>query len=116
MTQSRPAGETPIVEIVTTFEHRQQATDTAEQLVELGLIACAQIDAPMMSVYRWQGKVTTANETRCTFKTLPSSSLAAQAKLAELHPYEVPQMLVRTVAASADYYAWVNDCVTGLDQ
>jgi periplasmic divalent cation tolerance protein len=80
----------------------------AEALVGRRLAACANIGAPIESVYHWQGRVERAAEVPLTLKTaarlFPALAEAARA----LHPYETPSILAHPVAAvTDDYRAWV---------
>ena len=46
-----------IVTVYATFGSDEEARHIARQLVEERLAACANILAPCLSFYRWQGKV-----------------------------------------------------------
>ena len=97
-----------VLSIVTTVETREQALGLARLVVQERLAACAQVDeAPITSVYAWQGERCESAEVRLTFKTLPGCEPALQALVRRHHPYEVPQWLVSPATASADYAAWV---------
>lgn len=102
----------PIVEISTTFGCREAADACAARLVEERLAACAQVDGPVRSVYRWRGVVEAADEWRCVCKTTADRQAECLAAIARLHEYETPQMIVATVSASAAYAAWVRESVT----
>ncbi|MFM8735758.1 MAG: divalent-cation tolerance protein CutA [Pirellulales bacterium] len=101
----------PIVEISTTFGRREAADACAERLVERRLAACVQIDGPVRSTYRWHGVVETAEEWRCVCKTTADRRAECLVAIAGLHDYEIPQLIVTDVAASAAYAAWVRESV-----
>lgn len=101
----------PLVEIRTTFPDKPRAEACARRLLEAGLAACVQIDGPLTSVYRWQGRVEQAEEWRCTCKTTPEAAAACAAALAADHPYDLPEVLVARVEGSAAYARWVVDGV-----
>ncbi|MFH5803775.1 divalent-cation tolerance protein CutA [Alienimonas sp. DA493] len=88
----------------------QTAATLARTLVEERLIACGNVLPTMRSVYRWEGAVTEAAEAALIAKTTADRADAATARLAELHPYEVPA-ITRFDAASAlpAFAAWVAD-------
>jgi periplasmic divalent cation tolerance protein len=106
------ADDDPLVEIQTTFAARDAAAACAERLVGRGLAACVQIDGPVCSTYRWQGRVETAEEWRCTCKTTATRSVACVAAIVATHPYENPEVLVRQVTGTPAYAAWVRESVT----
>jgi len=106
-------GQGMIVEIRTTFGDRATAEACAARLVRERLAACAQLDGPVTSTYAWRGAVETAAEWRCTCKTTPGRADACQAAIVADHPYEVPEILVSTVAAAPAYAAWVRESVGG---
>ncbi len=101
----------PIAEIRTTFPDREAAETCARRLVAARLAACVQIDGPVASVYRWQGQVEQSVEWRCTCKTTTEGLSACVAAIRSAHPYELPQVLVAAVEATADYAAWVGAAI-----
>lgn len=91
----------------TTTETRQEALRLAHGLVEAGLVACAQVDGEMTSVYAWEGKVHEDPEWRLTLK-LPAHTLEAAEKwLRAHHPYDEPQWVaVRADRVAEGYGKW----------
>ena len=85
--------------------------DTARRLatvlVDERLAACAQVGAPVASVYRWQGQVETATEVPLQLKTTPQRWPALQQRLQALHPYELPELVAVEALATPAYAAWV---------
>jgi periplasmic divalent cation tolerance protein len=81
----------------------------ARLLVAERLAACVNIGAPMTSVYRWQGTVTRDAERQLLIKTTADRVAAVKARLLELHPYELPEIVVIPVVdSSALYLEWVQ--------
>jgi periplasmic divalent cation tolerance protein len=100
---------TEFVQITTTTAARADAERIATELVERRLAACAQISGPIQSTFRWQGKMENAEEWYCTAKTDRGHMAAIERLLAELHPYEVPELVATPiVAGSAAYLKWVE--------
>lgn len=92
----------------TTVESLDQARALARMLVESGLAACVQIDGPVLSLYRWQGKLEEATEYRLAVKFAQSRADALLACLNEHHPYGTPQWLALPVSHVNPAYAqWV---------
>lgn len=79
-------------------------------LVEERLIACGNLVEGATSIYRWQGAVEEAAECLGILKTTAERVPAIERRLAELHPYDVPEFLVLPVeSGSPDYLAWVRE-------
>jgi periplasmic divalent cation tolerance protein len=57
------------VQVVTTTGSRDEAQSLARLAVERRLAACAQITAPIRSIYRWQDAVQEADEWMVIMKT-----------------------------------------------
>ena len=75
--------------------------------------ACAQITGPVSSTYRWQGAVETAPEWYCHLKTVRGRLPALQARVRELHPYEVPEIIaIPIVDGDEAYLRWIEDSVS----
>jgi periplasmic divalent cation tolerance protein len=101
-----------IVIVLTTLGSSANAEAIAEQLVNERLAACVNILPVMTSIYRWKGKTERDQEHQLAIKTSSSSLPALEARLRELHPYEVPEFLVVPVeAAAAAYREWLVDSV-----
>lgn len=93
-------------------------TDVAERLaadlLEERLIACANLVAGVTSVFRWQGEIERAVEVLVLMKTTRAGVGALRARIEELHPYDVPEVLALDVTeGSAPYLAWVREEVAG---
>ena len=75
------------------FADEASAAAAARQLLDERLIACANILAPMRSLYVWDGERGEAAEVGVLFKTDASALDRATARLAEIHPYDAPAVL-----------------------
>lgn len=84
----------------------------ARTLIEERLIACANILPTVRSIYRWEGAVEETPEALAIFKTTGGRVDALERRIAELHPYDVPEILAVDVAGGSEaYLAWVRGCV-----
>ena len=84
--------------------------EIARTLVEERLIACANLLDRARSVYPWEGKIEEAAECVGLFKTTSDRLPALETRLRELHPYDVPELVVLDVSGgSAAYLAWLRD-------
>lgn len=95
--------------VLTTFDKREDADRVARILVERRLAACVQMVAPITSVYRWKGAVETAAETLCLIKTRRDLFPQIERAIAELHPYEVPELVALPIEmGAATYLKWID--------
>lgn len=104
------------VVLLSTFPDHAAARTAVRALVEERLVACGNIVTGVESIYRWQGAIETAEEVMVIFKTTADSAEAAQARLRELHPYDVPEILRLPVDGGwPPYLDWVREQVTRID-
>jgi periplasmic divalent cation tolerance protein len=87
----------------------QGAADAlARGVVERRLAACVNVLPKIRSVYRWEGAVTTDEETLLVIKTTGTAFAALRDWLCTQHPYDVPEVIAVPVTDGApDYLAWV---------
>ncbi len=96
------------IQVVTTANEFDVLVRIAERLVADRLAACVQIEGPLTSVYRWQGRIETATEWRCTIKTLRSVESQLVRTIQELHPYDLPEIItLPIVGGSPEYLGWL---------
>ena len=95
---------------LSTFPDRETAQRISHQLVTGKFAACTNILPAIESVYRWEEKIETGNETLVFFKLSEDRQSAFQEKLRALHPYEVPEIIfVPVTAGLPEYLRWVAD-------
>jgi periplasmic divalent cation tolerance protein len=94
--------------VLTTMPDSEAADALARTLVEERLAACVNVHAPMMSSYQWAGALQRDPERQLVIKTSPGRVPDLERRLAELHPYELPEFVVLDAAASVEYAAWVR--------
>ena len=91
------------------FADAAEAERIGRAVVEERLAACINILGSCRSIYRWQDKVENAVETSAILKTTIERADALIARIAELHSYEVPCIVVSPVFKLLDSYAeWVE--------
>ncbi|MBA3271976.1 MAG: divalent-cation tolerance protein CutA [Acidobacteria bacterium] len=99
-----------VVLVLTTFPTDHDPVALARALVDERLAACVNVLPPMSSVYRWEGKVEQATEHQLIIKTTSARVQSLKRRLSDLHPYEVPELLVVPVSdGAALYLRWVSD-------
>ena len=93
-----------------TFPDRETAVRIANELVEARFAACANILPAVQSIYRWQEKLETAEETLVLFKLAATRYADFESKLKSLHPYDVPEIIAVDVANGLPaYLQWALD-------
>ncbi|MFZ9682345.1 MAG: divalent-cation tolerance protein CutA [Cephaloticoccus sp.] len=93
----------------TTVATRADAETLAQAAVTRGGAACAQIDGPITSTYRWESRVETTEEYRLTFKVLPDQAGALEALVLAAHPYAAPEWVVVAAARVGEkYLSWAR--------
>jgi periplasmic divalent cation tolerance protein len=96
--------------VLTTLPIGADATAFATTLVGERLAACVTIHEGAQSVYRWKGAIERDAERLVFIKTTSARWEALHARVRELHPYEVPELIaVPLVAGSPPYLAWLAE-------
>ena len=100
---------TGYIQVLTTTETEDDANMIARTLVEDRLAGCVQVVGPISSTYRWNDGIETATEWLCLIKTSSERYAEVEARIREIHPYEVPEILaVPVVAGSSAYLKWLD--------
>ena len=101
--------------LYTTWPDAETAEAFAAMAVAERLAACANILAPMRSVYRWQGAIERAAEVPMLLKTTISAAPALRDLVQDEHPYDAPCILalpVNTAASGAPFLDWIESEVS----
>jgi len=94
--------------IITNCPNETTANAIALAVVEARLAACANILPRVQSIYHWQGVVESAAEVPLWMKSTAAAYPALEAKIRELHPYEIPEIIALPVTrALPAYLNWV---------
>ena len=102
------APETGICAVLTTAPDEGVAETLARTLVEEGLAACVNVIPGMRSIYRWEGALQDDSEVMLVIKSQRKRSQALAARIKDLHPYELPEVLVLPVCGSSSAYLdWI---------
>jgi uncharacterized protein involved in tolerance to divalent cations len=101
------------VVVLVTVPNAETAARIADALVGEGLAACVNVLPEIASTYRWQGRVERDREQLCIVKTIRDSFERVRARVIELHPYEVPEVIALPIVAGHDpYLQWIVASVT----
>lgn len=99
-----------VISVYAIFADRQEADRIGRQMVDERLAACANILAPVHSIYRWEGAVESADEVAAIFKTSSDRADALITRIAGLHSYAVPCIVSSPVdKILASYAEWVEE-------
>lgn len=98
------------IQVITTTARKEDAVRIAGVLVEKRLAACVQILGPVLSTYRWQGKIEQAEEWQCLIKSRQDLFAEVAGNIKAAHPYETPEIIATAIAAGSEaYLQWLHD-------
>ncbi len=84
----------------------------AEALVEEGLAACVNLLPGLTSIYRWEGKLHKDGEALLLIKTRADRFGQLAARIRQLHPYELPEIVaVPLNEGLPEYLDWIDRAV-----
>jgi periplasmic divalent cation tolerance protein len=101
-----------IVSVYAVFADAAEAERIGRTVVEEKLAACINILDPCRSIYRWKGRIETADEVPAILKTHSWQADELIARIAALHSYDTPCIAVWPIEKLLRRYAdWVEDTV-----
>ena len=104
--------EEKYIAIFCTVPDETTGVKIGEDLVGSSLAACVNIVPGLTSIYSWQGKIERDNELLLIIKSTNSDYQRLEKRIKELHPYDVPEIIVIDIAdGSSDYLNWITDSV-----
>ena len=103
-----------VIVAITTISGKDKAVELAKVLVEQGLAACCSM-YPVTSIYKWKDEIQQDEEMMLIIKTRKELTKKLKERIIQLHPYEVPELLILDVKDGHDAYInWVfevtSDC------
>ncbi|HEY5030700.1 MAG TPA: divalent-cation tolerance protein CutA [Candidatus Angelobacter sp.] len=99
--------------VLTTTGSQEEGRKIAQALVDRRLAACVNIVPQIESIYRWQGKIETAEEWLLVIKTQADLFERVRDAVKELHSYDLPEFVMLEVAAgSQEYLSWIAENVS----
>jgi periplasmic divalent cation tolerance protein len=97
------------LEVQTSFKVAEDAKRISRQIVAERLAACANV-VRGNSIYHWKGELEEEGEIFVYFKTDEKHYKTLEARLKELHPYEVPMIVALPVKDGlSDYFTWLTE-------
>ena len=99
---------------LSTCPDENSAASIAATLVKEGLATCVNRIGPVRSTYVWDGRLHDEPEILLLMKTTAGRLPALEARLKELHPYELPELVALPVTGGNERYLdWVRSGVRG---
>ena len=103
----RPADGAVVV--LTTLAGEDEAVSLVRALLDRRLVACGTVLPGGRSLYRWEGQVADEREAVVLLKSTGARLPELEQAFAELHPYQVPELLALPVEAGLDrYLGWID--------
>ncbi|MCW8832374.1 MAG: divalent-cation tolerance protein CutA [Colwellia sp.] len=96
--------------VLTTCPDEQIANTIAQHIVSEKLAACVNILPKITSVYHWQGEMQCDNEVQLLIKTSSEKFTLLNARINELHPYDVVEVIALNIQQGDNHYLnWIRE-------
>lgn len=96
--------------VLSTAGSEEEGARIARSLLERKLCACVNLVPKIRSLYRWEGAVQDDAEVLLIMKTTRDKLQSLSDHLAEIHSYDVPEVLALAVdKGSASYLEWLAE-------
>jgi periplasmic divalent cation tolerance protein len=95
--------------VLSTCGSRNEAEKIARDAVERRLAACVNI-VPVISYYRWNGKIRVDREYLLMAKTRSEVFARLKRRILALHTYELPEILsLKVLGGHKQYLDWIDE-------
>ena len=95
--------------VLTNCPDEATANALALAVLEDKLAACVNLLPSIQSVYRWRGAIESAVEIPLLIKSTAANYPALEAKIRELHPYDVPEIIALPITHGLPAYLdWLS--------
>lgn len=106
------AGSDDPLVVLVTFPSNEVAAEICRALVGERHAACANLVPGIRSLYSWEGALQDDTEVLALLKTTRAALVSLEARIAELHPYDTPEVVAFEPAhVEARYLAWLRGSV-----
>ncbi len=96
---------TKLILVRITCPSRRVAEDIADAALEARLAACANLEGPVSSTYRWKGVIEQSFEFILWLKAPETNWEKIEALVDRVHPYDVPAIVAMPLSHVSDAYA-----------
>ena len=93
--------------IITTEFDKKNASKLANLLLREKLTPCVNFKN-IESHFWWEGKINQSQEVQLMIKCKKENVKKVCNKIAELHSYDIPEIIYFSVSANKNYFQWVN--------
>jgi periplasmic divalent cation tolerance protein len=101
---------TKLILVRITCPSRRVAEDIADAALEERLAACANLEGPVSSTYRWKGVIEQSFEFILWLKAPETNWAKIEALVDRVHPYDVPAIVAMPLSHVSDAYAaWATE-------
>jgi periplasmic divalent cation tolerance protein len=109
---TRPDTIIDAMVVLVTVPNAETAEKLGEALVGERLAACVNVLSGVRSIYRWKGAVQKDAELLCLCKTTREQFERLRARVVELHPYELPEVVALPIELGhTPYLEWITASV-----
>ncbi|MFP3204073.1 MAG: divalent-cation tolerance protein CutA [Metallosphaera yellowstonensis] len=99
--------------VITTLPDLEKGKEISRVLVKEKLAACVNLIPGLTSIYWWKGDVTEDKEVIALIKTNSDRLEQLMERLRQLHPYELPEILVLEIKEGLKAYLnWIDTSVS----
>lgn len=99
--------------VYVTFPSLDEAKTLVKGALDERLIACANIQSPGLSLYRWQSELIEETEVYAILKTNPKLFSALESYIVKHHSYSTPCVIsLQSNHCSSDYTRWLDEQVS----
>ncbi|MGJ8619073.1 MAG: divalent-cation tolerance protein CutA [Methylophilaceae bacterium] len=99
-----------IIVVLTHVPDQICAEHIAKALIKAKLAACVNIGNACQSLYEWENELEVQTEIPIHIKTSRRCYIKLEALILDMHPYELPDIIVLNVDGGLNkYLQWVND-------
>ena len=101
-----------VISVYAVFANTEEAERIGRAMVEKQFAACVNLFGPTRSIYRWQGRIETADEVAAIFKTTEEQVDGLMTRIAGMHSYDVPCIVAWPIDKVLGNYAdWLESSV-----
>jgi periplasmic divalent cation tolerance protein len=109
MNSTNPTNSTNSVVVLITTGNEEEAHKIAKLLVKERRAACVNIVPNVDSLFRWEGKIDSADESLLLVKTRASLLSEIIGLVKEVHSYQVPEIIAMPIiGGSEEYLKWLD--------
>ena len=89
-----------------------EAESLSQKIIEAKLAACVNILPTITSIFSWEATIQKEQESLLLIKTTQAIYPKLEAHLAEMHSYDVPEIIALPIHKGLpNYLNWINDTV-----